>query len=105
MDMKAYKRCRCVLWTASTPVVCQQERHWDVRCPKGFLHGTYDTWYFGGHDRIREVATGMEAAWWEYAGGHSNTPVPAIDLALKALLGAHSGGLACRCRILVVGSV
>ena len=83
---KAYGKCKCVLWTASVPVLSQQNRSTEVSQPTGFLHGTRDRWYFGGHDAVKEVAEKMGARWSEYDGGHSNIPVESIKEELAVLL-------------------
>ena len=68
----AYAFCKSVLWVASVPVLSQQHRSAELKCPVGFLHGTRDRYYFGGHDAVKIVAEKCAGHWSEYDGGHSD---------------------------------
>ena len=82
-----FRNCACVLFTATVPVRSQQLRYAELSmCRTGFLHGTKDTWYFGGHEHVRRVADEMGSLFWEYDGGHSSDCLADVVKALGELM-------------------
>lgn len=81
-----YEQCVGVLFVSSVPVLSQQRRYREVKCPTGFYHGIWDSYYFGGHAAVRSVAEAMDASWFEYDGGHSTFQEHAIADVLRELM-------------------
>jgi len=84
-EASMYSCCIGTLFVASVPVLSQQRRFGEAKCPVGFYHGTWDDKYFGGHDAVRQVCNNMHAAWFEYEGGHCNAPPFGIYKALWSI--------------------
>ena len=91
-EASLYDMCAGVLFVSSVPVLSQQWRHENVKCPTGFYHGTRDTWYFGGHSIVKGVAEAMGAAWFEFDGSHSTYTERGIADTLCKLMNADTSG-------------